>query len=436
MEETPRPLPMPSPQPLAQAGLSLRPAPVADPERIGSLDVLRGVAVCGILAMNVVSMGMISAAYFNPHAAVPGPERLAGLDYIIWLAHHLAADMKFMTIFSILFGAGVLVFTQRLEQRGKRSAGLHYRRMAWLLLFGMLHAYLLWFGDILFTYALCGMAVYLLRKLAPRWLIPIAIVLLLIPVGLNLLFAWLTTLMPSESAEQMQAGMSQSWAPSAEQIADEQAIYQGGWLGQMAHRLPTAIMLQTFLLFLMTLWRISGCMLLGMALLKLGYLAAKRSTATYLITGAIGLLIGIPLVLLGVRSNNAHDWEAVHGMFVAINFNYTASLFIALTWISLIMIVCRATSLQTLTRPFAAVGKMAFTNYIAQTVICTTLFYGHGFGYYNTFSRAEMLLLVIAVWIAQLIISPLWLSYFRFGPLEWLWRSLSYWRLQPLRRAA
>ncbi len=410
------------------------PLPIADSERIDSLDVLRGVAVCGILAMNVVSMGMISAAYFNPHAAVPGPGRLTGLDYAIWLIHHLAADMKFMTIFSMLFGAGVLVFAQRLEQRGTGSAGLHYRRMAWLLLFGMLHAYLLWFGDILFTYALCGMAVYLLRKLRPRWLILIAIVLLLIPIAFNLLFAWMTTVMPSDAAEQMKAGMGQSWAPTAEQIAQEESIYQGGWLGQMAHRLPTAIMLQTFLFLIMTLWRISACMLIGMALLKLGFLAAKRSTATYLIVAAIGLLIGIPLVLLGVRSNNAHDWEVVHGMFVAINYNYTASLFIALTWISLIMILCRVTSLHTLTRPFAAVGKMAFTNYIAHTLICTTIFYGHGFGYYNSLTRAQLLLIVVGVWIAQLIISPIWLRYFRFGPLEWLWRSLSYWCLQPLRR--
>jgi uncharacterized protein len=401
-------------------------SPVLDRERIDSLDVLRGVAVLGILIMNIVSMGMISAAYFNPH----GPGDAGGLDYSVWLAGHLVADQKFMSIFSILFGAGVVIFTERLGQRGRKPAGLHYRRMGWLLLFGMLHAYLLWFGDILFTYAICGMLVYLLRRLPPRWLIPLAAVLFVVPIGLNLLTAWSTQFWPDDAFYGVQKG----WAPTTEYMNEEIETYRASWLAQMSHRAVTAAWMQTFLLFFWTLWRVSACMLLGMALLKTGVLAAKRSSAFYLMMLILGVTTGTALTLLGVRSNTQHEWDAVHGMFIGMNYNYVGSIFTALGWIGLIMLVCKAPRLRQATRPFAAVGRMAFTNYIMQTVLCTTLFYGHGLGFYNTLSRFEMFGVVIAIWIAQLIISPIWLRYFRFGPLEWLWRTLSYWRPQPLRR--
>ncbi len=138
--------------------------PVQGSERIQSLDVMRGVAVLGILVMNIQSFAMIGAAYMNPTAYGD----LEGVNGWVWYLGHLFADMKFMTIFSMLFGAGVIVMTSRREAAGQSSAGVHYRRMVWLLVFGLAHAYLLWYGDILYTYALCGFVLYLFRK-APPW---------------------------------------------------------------------------------------------------------------------------------------------------------------------------------------------------------------------------------------------------------------------------
>ena len=121
-------------------------------------------------------------------------------------------------------------------------------------------------------------------------------------------------------------------------------------------------------------------------------------------------------------------------MFLGSQFNYWASILVALGWVGLVMLVCKSDLLRPLTRPFAAVGRMAFSNYIMHTVICTTIFYGHGFGLYGYAERWQQVCVVVAIWGVQLAISPLWLKYFRFGPLEWLWRSLSYWRLQPFLR--
>src|SRR5712692_4927581 len=140
---------------------------IPEPERIASLDVLRGLAVLGILVMNIQSFAMIEAAYSNPTAFGD----LKGANYLVWLLSHVLADQKFMTIFSMLFGAGIVLMTGRREQAGRRSAAVHYRRMGVLALFGLLHAYLLWYGDILFSYALCGMVAYLFRRLRPQFLL-------------------------------------------------------------------------------------------------------------------------------------------------------------------------------------------------------------------------------------------------------------------------
>jgi uncharacterized protein len=155
----------------------------------------------------------------------------------------------------------------------------------------------------------------------------------------------------------------------------------------------------------------------------------------------LGMLFGVGLggaiITHGVQLNLEHQWDMEYSMFLGSTYNYFGSLLVALGWISLVMVVCKTDAVRRLTRPLAAVGRMAFTNYIMQTVICTTIFYGHGFGLYGTLSRLELLYIVLAVWAFQLVLSPIWLHFFRFGPAEWLWRSLVYWRAQPIRvRAA
>ena len=230
--------------------LAARSHPVAEGERIVSIDVLRGVAVLGILVMNIQSFGLIGAAYFNP-TALGEPSRS---DYLVWLVEHVLADRKFMTIFSMLFGAGIVLMTDRADARGARTARVHYRRMGILLLIGMAHAYMLWFGDVLFHYAVCGCIVFLFRHMRPRKLIVIGAVLLVIPSVIAWLFHVSVPHWPAEQAAEMRA----VWAPSAEKIAEEIDVYRGGWIEQMSHRAPTALFFETMILLIEVLWRGSG----------------------------------------------------------------------------------------------------------------------------------------------------------------------------------
>ena len=402
--------------------------PIQAPQRIVSLDILRGFAVLAILVMNVQSFSMPGSAYMNPTSYGD----LQGANYLVWFFCHLLADMKFMTIFSMLFGAGILVMTGRREATGRSSAGLHYRRMAWLLLFGLLHAHLLWYGDILYFYALCGMVAFLFRRF-PAWLLLVlGIVAVSVDTVFSLAFQWMLDggHMPAEGPESW-------WRPPADVIDAELADYRGGWLDQMSHRVPTAIFFQTFLFVIFIAPRAGGLMLLGMALHKMGVFSAARSRVFYAALVAVGALVGVPVIIYGIHRHEATGWDVMYSFYLGGQFNYWASILVALGWVGVIMLLCKSPALGWVRRPLAATGQMALTNYLGQTIICTTIFYGHGFGLFGDLDRWQQLLVVLGVWAVQLVVSPIWLGFFRFGPFEWLWRSLSYWRLQPfLRREA
>ncbi|MGH9812009.1 MAG: DUF418 domain-containing protein, partial [Candidatus Acidiferrales bacterium] len=187
--------------------------------------------------------------------------------------------------------------------------------------------------------------------------------------------------------------------------------------------------------FLMFFWRPAGVMLLGMALYKVGALSAQRSAQSYATLVAVGALVGVPLIVYGVRLNEAAGWNLEWSMFHGAQLNYWGSVLVSLGYVGLVMLVCKSGALGWLTARLAAVGQMAFTNYLLHTIICTTIFYGHGLGYFGSVERTGQILIVFAVWVFQLIVSPIWLRYYRFGPFEWLWRSLTYGSLQPFRRA-
>jgi uncharacterized protein len=404
-------------------------APVAEAERIGAIDVLRGVAVLGILLLNVQSFAMPGAAYMNPTAFGD----LTGANYVVWRCTHLLGDQKFMSIFSMLFGAGVILMTSRAEARTGRSAAIHYSRMGWLILFGLVHAYALWYGDILYTYGMCGLAVYLVRRWPAAVLVPLAIVLLAIPslISLGIGGPLAEGHWPPEAVE----ALALDWTPDAEHLAGEIDAYRSGWWGQMGHRAETALFFQTFLFVFGFGARAASMMLLGMALFKLRVLTAQRSAGFYAAMAVLCLGAGLPLIDLGIRRHEAHGWAIEYSFFLGSQFNYWGSVPVALGYVALVMLACRLLGAGSpLLRPLGAAGRMAFTNYIAQTVICTTIFYGHGFGRFGSFERIDQLAVVLAVWAATLIWSPIWLRFFRFGPLEWGWRALTYCHKPPMRR--
>lgn len=385
------------------------------------MDVLRGFVLLGILVMNIQSFAMPLAAYVNPTAYGD----LSGANLWVWIVGHVFFDQKFMAVFSMLFGAGIVLMGARAGAGGPR---LHRRRMGWLILFGLLHAYLLWYGDILFAYGVCGLVAYAFRRRGPSLLIPIAAALLL--VGALVPVAFGLSMSPEQIAEMSAEG---GWQPSAEAIQEELAAYRGGFAAQSRHRAPEALKFQTLYMVFFVFWRVLGLMLLGMALLKLDVLTARRPARAYLAIAAAGFALGLPLVAFGARQHFAHGWSPDYSMLFGGLWNYWGSVFVAVGYVGLVMAVARAGALPWLTSPLAAVGRTAFSNYILQTLIATTIFYGHGFGLFGSAERTGQIAIVLAIWLVQLALSPLWLRYFRFGPLEWVWRSLTYGERQTLR---
>ena len=421
--------------------------PVLEKARYASIDTLRGVAVLGILAVNIWFFALPEQVMYNP----PLAGGFEGPDFWAWLITHAVFEVKMMSIFSMLFGAGIAMMAERaglimLGPRGdvpvpRSFAGIHYRRMGWLLLFGMIHGYLIWYGDILFNYALCGMIAYPLRNLAPKWCIIVGLLLTLVFVpifsGMGLMFGYFRAQAATDpSAAQAWAEMSAGFAPTPEQLHANIDAHRGTWWDTFLHRAKTTFFMQLGVLPMFGLWKNLGMMLIGIGLFKLGFLTARLSAARYALIAAISLPVGFGLVVLGVADMRAHDFDFVRTVMVSTHFNYIASTFLCIGYAAVVMLACKSAALAPLAWLLACTGRMAFSNYLAQSLICTTLFYGYGFGLFATFGRAELALVVLAIWALQLAWSPIWLKFFTFGPAEWLWRSLTYWKIQPLRRTA
>jgi uncharacterized protein len=398
-----------------------QPSAIGKPDRIDSLDALRGVALLGILLVNIFS-------FAQPHYSSPNAYGdLHGANFAVWLLSHTFAYLKFLSIFSMLFGAGVYLFTSRIEGAGRQSGWLHYRRMLVLIMFGLLHAYFLWFGDILVHYGICGLLLYPFRQCPPRRLILIGTVILLIPFLAGVFY--ISTMGPNNFQE-----FEKDLHPTPSAVASDLATFRGGWLGQLSTRANEAFEFETTVFGWEYFWRELGLMLIGMALFKLGVFSAALTRAVYLRMIIAAILFGIPLTWYGVYGNYKVGWQSMSIYFRGEFVDYMASLFVAFGWVGAIMLACKTPALRLLTYPLKAVGRAAFSNYILQTLICTTLFYGHGFGLYGHISRVGQFGIVLVIWALQLIVSTLWFRFFRMGPLESLWRSITYWKPQPLRQ--
>ena len=392
--------------------------PTPPAERILSLDVLRGFALLGILVINVQLFSMPELTLLNP--TIYGD--LTGANYWAWLLSHVLFEGKFITLFTFLFGAGVVLFT-RSDKAGRSARSLYARRSAWLVVFGLGHAYLLWYGDILFSYGVCAFVVVALRDRSVRSLLVLGALLYAVPSAIEVLSGL------SSGA----AAIGDSWRPAESVIRAEIETYRGGWLAQMDHRVPSSFQRQTAGLLGYTAWRVSGAMLFGMALFKSGALTNDRDPRFYTRLIAVGGAVGIGTVVAGVAYIQAADWSAGAALFWR-QFNYWGALPLAAAYVGVIARYCRWRPSGIETRVLSAVGRTAFSNYLLQTLLATSVFYGHGLGLFGSVSRVEALGVAAAIWAVQLPLSVLWLRYFRFGPMEWLWRVLTYGRLQPLRK--
>ena len=389
--------------------------PINLKNRIHSLDLIRGFAVLGILIMNITSFSQISMAYMNPTIGAG----LEGYNQYFHGFNYIFADTRFMSIFSILFGAGVVLFTQRIEAKGRRVVALHYKRMFWLLIFGLIHAYFIWAGDILVAYAICGSLVFFFRKKSIRTLLIMAVILFLIPICLN----YMTYHgMPEEALESTFA----FFYPSIEQIVAQTKIMQGSYIEQMPLRIENALELQTLVFMIDTFWRTSAMMLLGMILYRKGILSADNSTVYYKNMMWVGFVPGLIISCVGLNQVYSYDWSGAYVMNIGANYKFVSGLLMALGYIGLVIWIYKKGIFKKLQNRLQATGRMAFTNYIGMSVICTLIFNGHGLGLYGTFDRFQQFLIVIGAWAIMLIISPKVLKKYQFGPLESMWRKLTY----------
>ncbi|QKG70470.1 DUF418 domain-containing protein [Erythrobacter mangrovi] len=425
-------------------------APVAKGDRIDSLDTLRGIAVFGILLMNISAFGLLWQAYGNPYAAGGS----TGLDLKLFEIMNVGFEGTMRGIFSMLFGAGIVLMAGRLEKSvgGLSAADVHLRRMSWLMLFGVIHwALLLWTGEILFAYSLCGFVLFSFRNMIPRYQLAIGVAALLVAGIMNnnkyedvrdayaaAATAEATQAAGTELTDEQHAAIAHRDELAAHQLPNEDTTvmmegwHSGSYLNAVRSQFDFSYDFQWTGLPYWLFFDMMPFMLIGMALLKLGVLSASLPARSYALMLVVGYAIGIPLGLyeLGILQSGQYS------TLVAEEANRTyqiSRLAMVVGHIGLVLLVVKLGWLRWLQRGFAAAGQMALTNYIGQTLICTMLFYGFGFGLYGELTRSQLYLVVLTIAVVEMFISVLWLRSFRFGPLEWLWRSLTYWQRQPMR---
>ena len=407
-------------------------------DRIATLDIVRGVAVMGILAMNIVAFAMPMSAYMNPLAF--GSE--AAIDYAAYAFNFVLIDGKMRGLFSFLFGASMLLVIDRAVAKGESAAGVHYRRMLVLLLFGAIHFYLIWFGDILFGYAMIGMVAYFFRKLSPRTLIFIGVALVLIEF---LMMAGMAA-QTRDLGQQVAAGGANAetlaqwqemtaWVrvPTPIELNEQVGLILGPWSG-VAHSQLTDHLLEPIFFSLMFGPETLAYMLFGMAALKSGYLTGQWTDQQYRRTALGGYAVSLPIYLLLIWAIFRDNFGVVALMSYSMAATVLVRPFMIVAVAALIILMTRRGGW--LTQRIAAAGRAAFTNYLGTSIIMTGIFYGWGLGLYGELTRAELWLVVIAMWAVMLAWSKPWLERFQYGPLEWLWRSLARGEIQPMRKGA
>lgn len=401
-------------------------SPVSATERIETLDVLRGFALLGILAMNIRAMAAPMSAYMYPAALFDneGPSRLA------YLFTNTVFDLKMMGLFSMLFGAGVLLYANKRTEAGQPPRALWFRRMFVLLAIGIVHAYFIWAGDILVPYALCGiLLIWWMRNRSARTLLVAAAVMLTIGAAMAV-GHWLSWDAMSEADR---AAELELMRPTREQALGHVALMLDTYPAFVLGSAGSTFQFQTMYFALFFLWRCGGMMLLGMSLYKSGFLDGRLPASTYARVALIATPAGLGLALVGAleleRAAYAMPIRAALDLW-----NYVGAIVASVGYAAALIWIVKRGMLGGLRRRLAAVGQLAFSNYLMHSVTASVLFLGWGFGLAGRFDYAAQLLIVVAIWIVQLIASPIWLRHFRFGPAEWLWRTLTYGRMQPMRQ--
>jgi uncharacterized protein len=448
--------------------VSAEPGPVPQRERIAALDVARGCAVLGVLLMNIWSFAGPKEFNDYPTAIAGG----AGAPVATWAVIQTLFEGSQRTLLSLLFGAGALLVISRFERPGEPGSarGIYYRRTLGLVLLGLINAYLfMWPADILFAYGLAGMCLYPLRRLGNRWLLLIALAALTVPLVLHGLeksrlvavesaqAAAVAAQQRGEALSEPQQAAIRAWEkalkkarPSAadEEIVTGIRMMQSGSVAEIWKRqAASSVILQTIVLIKWWFLDALAMMIIGMVLCRTGFLPGGRgfspdsiaakaapTKSRYLAMAAVGFAVGLPLAVWQTQSLLATDFHPVQNQVVKMSYDLRR-LAMGIAWLSLILLLGQAAGLRAIRARLAAVGRMALTNYLAQSIVGAFIFYGFGFGLYGRITGYQLYYVVAVMWALEIAWSGWWLKRFQIGPFEWVLRSFMYWRPQSWRGA-
>jgi len=429
--------------------------PISQSNRIAAIDILRGIALLGILLMNIPGFSM--PKYFSESFRSDSQNINFWTQAII----DVLFEGKMRALFSMIFGAGIILFTVNKENSGVSSAALFYRRMGWLIVFGLIHSHvLLWDGDILYFYGVIGMLAFLFRKMNPMHLIMAIPLVAIVEFTLSTYLyqeirekrlAYVEVVVIQKNNQILNEDQKQvlkdwrevelDFIPNKEDVAEHTRKMKSDYAAVASYIGEDSWEGQTVYL-IYAIWDPLALMLLGIALFKLGYFSLKWKISDYKKVAVVGYSTGLPLVIFNFYynflSSPNHAADLLYLETHSINWLEliypVQRICLVMAHSSLILLAISSGWFVSLFNRLRAVGQMAFTNYIVQTLLCTFIFYGYGLNYYAELEYYKIYYIVFAIWALQIFYSRIWLTYFLFGPLEWMWRSLMYWKVQPFRR--
>jgi uncharacterized protein len=444
--------------------------PVGEQERVATLDVLRGFAIFGVLLANIL---------FFAFGSQPGnllSEGASSVDKLMPLLIAIFVEGKFYVLFALLFGMGLALQSSRAERSGRPFTGIYIRRLLVLVFFGIAHGLLFSAVDILSFYAIIAIIALPFRNVRPKALLGTAIALFTIGLLLMGSHAVLNPAAPIPSEPDWQELLDNQRSrreiayatpineyvseenPTSVQVslvstlfellplsklkfyefmADEKRIFsEGKWTEMIRHRAATYFLVTMPLKLLFVSWRVLALFILGIYFVKRSiFLETRQKLRLYKKMVISGLAFGMILQFAGGAA------QIAMGSNILILCVFLIGIFVGTFWLGLayagtVALICAKPGRSIVVGSLAAVGRTALTNYLGQSVICGLLFYSYGLGLFGQLKPAHAVLLVIPIFSFQLFISSIWLRFFRFGPMEWVWRSLSYWKLQPMNRTS
>lgn len=403
-------------------------SPVPVNERIEIIDILRGIAVGGILIGNM--------QWFSGYGMMPAAlaENIQSIDKVFTFFIHFFVEGKFYSIFSFLFGFGFALQIAKATERGDTKATLFKRRLFWLLVIGLIHAYVFWPGDILSIYAVMGFVLLLFRNKSDVSLLKWTVGLMIVPiVTYLLLFAAFLAFAPPDVGATVETEMAEGWRRNVETVA-----YGNFWQIMSTYNPGYIIGRYMGLIFQMRLPKILAMFLLGFYAYRIGVFQNLKANAPLIKKVLIyGLILGVVgnLIMTAAAGNEGSFPPSAMGIVGVVGYAFGVPA-LALGIIALLTTLWQAGPWKRVLEIFAPVGRMALTNYLMQTLVCVMIFYGYGLGKFGIFTASQATLTALAIFAVQIVVSTAWLKFFAFGPMEWVWRQLTYGKRLPLRLKA